>query len=33
MTYEQLHLGLALIGFEGIDGIDSCGNCHLDNKH
>ena len=33
MTYEELEKGLARLGFVGIDGIDSCGKCHLDNKH
>ena len=33
MTYEELEKGLVDRGFVGIDGVDSMGDCHKDNKH
>lgn len=33
MIYEEIEPGLKKRGFVGIEGMDSMGECHKDNKH
>ena len=33
MTSEELEAGLAARGFTGMEGMDSMGKCHKDEKH
>lgn len=33
MKYDELERGLVERGFVGVNEMDSCGKCHLNNKH